>query len=398
MRKEGRIYLQEGSQNYMCSYSLRGVKHRESTHTSDEDEAQKFLRNRLREVGADIIGAKRFTTPQSRKLTVHDLLDSLKDNFELEEKLSPQNLSHLNRADKDFGHYIASEMRAQIFRQYKAQRRALGHAKATINRPLQMLRQAFTLALENDELPYAPHIKLFSEKGNVRKGFCTETEFRKIKDALPDYLKDFALFAYCTGMRFSEICSLRWEFVKGDEIELQAEDAKGDGDEENARLIPMAGKDLSGVLERRKAARRVKVGDKVQMASLIFHHNGKPIVDIRKAWQTAALKAGAGKMVCRVCEEECAGKWHCKKPCRYVGRIFHDLRRSAVKNLDAAGNSRDVVMSISGHRTDSTYSRYNITDTKRKRNALVLGQEFRERMAAEEAAEATNVVAMEVSR
>ena len=61
-------------------------------------------------------------------------------------------------------------------------------------------------------------------------------------------------------MRYGEVRSLKWEYVKGDVIELQAEDAKGDGDEENARSIPMVGKDLAGILERRKAARQVKAG------------------------------------------------------------------------------------------------------------------------------------------
>jgi PIN domain nuclease of toxin-antitoxin system len=64
--------------------------------------------------------------------------------------------------------------------------------------------------------------------------------------------------------------------------------------------------------------------------------------------------------------------------------LFHDLRRSAVKNLDEAGVSRDVAMAISGHKTQAMYSRYNIADVKRKRKALELTQEFREAQAAQE--------------
>jgi hypothetical protein len=67
-------------------------------------------------------------------------------------------------------------------------------------------------------------------------------------------VQDLSLFAYCTGMRFAEVLSRKWEYVKGDVIELQAEDAKGDEEEENARSIPMVGKDLSGILARRKDA------------------------------------------------------------------------------------------------------------------------------------------------
>ena len=129
----------------------------------------------------------------------------------------------------------------------------------------------------------------------------------------------------------------------------------------------MVGKDLAGILERRKAARQVKTDDGMMLAALIFHHDGNPIVDIRKAWHTACRRAGV------------------------PGRLlFHDLRRSAVKNLDKAGVSRDVAMSISGHRTQAMYSRYNIADVKRKRKALELAQEFREAAAQEK----SKVVAM----
>ena len=61
--------------------------------------------------------------------------------------------------------------------------------------------------------------------------------------------------------------------------------------------------------------------------------------------------------------------------------------------MDEAGVWRDVAMAISGHKTQAMYSRYNIADVKRKHKALELAQEFRERMAAEEAQE-SNVVAM----
>ena len=61
---------------------------------------------------------------------------------------------------------------------------------------------------------------------------------------------------------------------------------------------------------------------------------------LKKAWKTVCVKAG----------------------CRNL--LFHDLRRSGVRDLIRAGVPQSVAMSISGHQTISMFNRYNITSTK----------------------------------
>jgi integrase len=215
-------------------------------------------------------------------------------------------------------------------------------APATVNRSTQLLAQAYKLAIRRSRLATAPPIRRLSEAGNARQGFFTETDFRTLLEHLPEYLKDFVLFAYLTGWRKGETASLRWEDVDGDVIRLLSVNSKN----REGRTVPLVG-ELAELMERRKAARRVLRKNRPRLLSeFVFHRNGKRINSIRKAWATACEFANV------------------------PGRLFHDLRRCAVRNMVRAGVPTDVARSISGHKTASIFSRYNIVAEDQKRDAL----------------------------
>ena len=128
------------------------------------------------------------------------------------------------------------------------------------------------------------------------------------------------------------------------------------------RLLVLAG-DLAKIIKRREAARLVELPDgRVTLATHVFHRQGRPLGDFKRAWTTARIEAGLAAYLPDPTTK--SGK-------RLVSEVtFHDFRRTAVRNLDRSGVRRDVAKSITGHKTDIMYSRYNITSQDDLREAI----------------------------
>src|ERR1039458_7414531 len=103
MRGTGRIFHRKGSTFLWCSYYLRGKEYRESTGETDHNKAEKFLKRRLKEVGADQIGAKAFVGPQQERVKISELLDPLEADYKLRAKDSMQARSNFKRVRPDVG-------------------------------------------------------------------------------------------------------------------------------------------------------------------------------------------------------------------------------------------------------------------------------------------------------
>ena len=112
------------------------------------------------------------------------------------------------------------------------------------------------------------------------------------------------------------------------------------------RILPLHD-ELWNLIERRWTARTVQKKDgTTKISEFVFHRSGEPVVDFRKPWKEACQRA------------------------KIPGRLFHDLRRTAVRNMIRAGVPQSVAMSISGHKTVSMFYRYNITSASDRIEAL----------------------------
>ncbi len=376
-RGDGRLYTNNGSSHLWMGYYLNGKQYRESTHKADRAAAAKVLRAKMKEIHAAQLGHG-FRTPQTRKMRVSEMLQALRDDYETRGKLTDKNRFHIARVERDFGDRIAVQITTGELQKYIKTRQAAGgkgSRPASVNRTLQVLGQSFKIAIRNKLLSQRdqPFIPRLDESDNVRTGFVEPAEFETICAELPADLQDFARFSHATGMRKGEVSSLRWEHVRKNAqrytIVLSAPNSKN----KRARVIPMAGAELEGILERRKAAQKVTVNGVVEFSPWIFSRvlRGKlvPVRSIRKAWAEACAAAGFPQI------------------------RYHDLRRSAVRNMIEAGVPPVWAKKVSGHKSDQLFERYAIAVETQIADALTTTEAYR--IAAKAEAASGQVVSIE---
>ena len=215
-------------------------------------------------------------------------------------------------------------------------------SNAEINRELTTVKRMFSLAIQAGKLHHKPHIPLLAEN-NTRTGFFELDQFRSVLAHLPEEIQPIVTFAYITGWRIaSEVLPLEWRHVDftGGEVRLDPGTTKnGEGrvfvmtDELRALL-----EDQHGEHERLKKAGHICPYVFFRLVADERGGEKKPrqVKAFTKAWKNACRAAGC------------------------PGRIPHDLRRTAVRNMVRRGISETVAMQMTGHRTRSVFERYNI--------------------------------------
>ena len=133
------------------------------------------------------------------------------------------------------------------------------------------------------------------------------------------------------------------------EVRLEVGETKnGEG-----RILPLCG-ELVETLTAQKQLR----DQRWPACAFVFSRQGEPIKDFRGAWEAAATKCG-------MVDER-------GRP----SRLFHDLRRSGVRNLVRSGVPERVAMMISGHRSRSVFDRYNIVSTDDLHQAMAKVEQY----------------------
>lgn len=311
-------------------YSFRGTPYRESSHSTQRSDAMKLLKRRHAEMGrGQLIG------PDMDKTSFEDLATIIEQDYLANQRRSLKRMkTSLAALRAFFGPSYARDITLDRLNAYVATRLEGGIMPASIRNDLAIMKRAFRLAARAGKAIVPPFPVL--DVRNTRSGFFEREDFESIRAHLPESLQGVVTFAYCTGWRVrSEVLGLQWKAIDWTAGTIRLEPGVAKNSEGRTfvfTILPELADTLKRQWEQTKAFQRATG----RLIPWVFHRNGRPIKDYRGAWEKACQAA------------------------KVVGRIPHDFRRTAVRNLERAAVSRSVAMKLTGHVTESVYKRYAI--------------------------------------
>lgn len=323
MGKKGRGHIYQRGKIWWVKYHKDGVPRYRSSKSTSYDDAVDMLNGLL---------VQPHSSPRQQRIYVRELLADCLDYYKTERQRSYKRyaLPTYNRLLPVFGPYRAERITTELLKEYQRKLIAKERSTATVNRHMAFLRRAFNLARKctPPKVQAAPFFPVLEEPP-PREGFLEEQDYRRLCKALPPEVKPLLVFSYHYGNRRSELLRMQWSQVDedGGVIRLWTGTTKN----KKGRVLPIYG-DIRAEL---KALRKMANG-----SPFVFTRSGVAIRCFKKSWATSCAAAGVPDLQ------------------------FHDLRRSAVRNMIRAGIPERVAMEISGHKTRAIFDRYNIVDER----------------------------------
>jgi integrase len=311
---------------FWIQYYKHGRCYRETTRSARESDAKRLLRKREGEISEGKLPGVYFD-----KVRFDDLAEDFLNDYRVNSKDTTRaeySMEHLKAMFEGMRVTDIDTPRIKIYIRKRLEADEV--TNATVNRELSALKRMLNLGVQQTppKVDRVPHIPMLKEN-NTRKGFFEHAEFL----ALRDDLKGFATFGYKSGWRISEISDLQWSQVDLNNgiVRLEPGEAKNDEARTYYFSVDMELREIFA----KQWELRGKNGKLLPFVFLNEKGDGK-VKRFDKAWKRACKKAGIGV------------------------RLFHDFRRTAVRNMVRAGIPERVAMMISGHKTRSVFERYNI--------------------------------------
>jgi integrase len=331
------VYRRKDSKVLWIHYGHRGGNYRESAETNSPRKAAA-----LRELRKAELKMGKFVQPNARRVMLSELYADVLQDYRINHYASIDDLEDrwLKHLQPFFGHLAASDVTTDLCKRYIVQRQESGLADSTINRTLAALKRMFHLATEctPPKVQFVPYIPMLKEN-NVRTGFV-ETEARvRLEQAC-------GRIGLWMSAMFEVGCTYGWRH--GSLLKMRVKQV--DSNANVIRLEPGTTKNKKGLevtMPRRVRELLIQcIQGKRGEDYLFSRENGMPVRDFRGSWA-------------KVCEE--AG---------LPGLHFHDLRRTAARNMRRGHVAEKVAMEIGGWKTTSVFHRYAIVDHQDIANAM----------------------------
>jgi integrase len=287
----------------------------------------KFLEKRLGEIGSG-----NFLGPSVEKIRVSELAEDMFRDYRVNGHKSLQYTEWRWKRHMEpvFAPMRAVQVTTATMTKYIDNRKARGAENSTINRELAALKRMFSLGYRSTprkvyQVPVFPRLR----ENPPRKGFVEEKQYRQLCSVCTEpWLRVMLALGYCFGFRKAELLSMRLRQV--DLLNRTVTLDPGTTKNSDGRIVKLT----SETFELLKPCMLAKsAGDFV-----VSRRDGQPVRDFRITWSKLTVAA------------------------KLPGLLFHDLRRSAVRNMVRRGVPEVVAMRISGHRTRSIFDRYNIVN------------------------------------
>jgi integrase len=290
------------------------------------------------------------------KTTFEDLQELYWSNFEKRGKRDKRRaeiaIAHLEKVFKGCRTVGITE---KAIEKYELMRLKDETSPTTINRELSVLNSMLHLGVRHKVVSAdrMPVIEMHSPS-DPRQGFIERDQYEKLLAALPEWAKPVLTFAFQTGWRKEEILGLQWKSIdmKERQITLPSRMSK------NGKARPIYADDV--VCKVLDGQRQSQIEDGAESFPFVFYRmrstggsrterkenlHPERIGDFKKIWAKACEKSGL--------------QW----------LLFHDLRRSAIREMVRNGYSERVAMEISGHKTRIVFDRYNIVSLEDQKAA-----------------------------
>jgi len=309
--------FQRGQVWWVAWYDGQGHEQRESSHSHDKPVALQLLRQRL-STSSRPVAAHHFEHIAALYVQDHSLKGQRSKEW-AEDRVN--NLATL------FAGVRIDRITPQDMQRYRQQRLALGAAAATINKDLGALGRMFTLAIREGWVDHKPHIQRLQE-ADPRQGFVEHQQYLGIRQHLPPPYQDALDFAYFSGWRKGEIVGLTWAMI---DLQNGVIRLPPSGNKTRKGRVLVLSDPLRQVIERKLQQRETR------QPWVFVNNRGKALRQWRPIWEQATEAAGC------------------------PGILFHDIRRTVVRNLIRAGVPEGMAMAMTGHKTREVFDRYNIT-------------------------------------